>query len=442
MLQRNLKIIVFLLIAGVFYGCGATNPNIESAKIQIKNKAYDQALEAANDAIKMDSTDGLGYFYKGVALSELAAQQKDLEERHKYYAQMANAFDNAKKYFSQEEDPPKEASRIGIIRATTWAQEHNRGVKYLTVDSLKSQQGYRAAVNHFKNASTIQPDSVITYEALNNAYLMMDPKNYSGAISSLEKSIELRDKASSSQYQRLSQLYILTDSVQKAAETLEEGRKAYPDSLSLVRGLTDAYFKLDKRQKALDLVKELIDKEPDNPRYYKVLGTQIYQSAQPLNDSLRSNFDQLFQLQTEKSQASSEEKVNKVEQKIARIKENNEVLQDSLEQLRDRAIERLKKVVSLDPKDADAFETLGIIYQNSAAIYDSKRNITLDNELANKYDQQAREELKQALDYYNKAVDIRPDNQNYWQHLFRVYSRLGMEDKAKEAGKKAGIDIQ
>lgn len=441
MLQRNLKFIAILLIAGVFYGCAATNPNIESAKIQIKNKAYNQALQAANDAIEQDSTNGLGYFYKGVALSELAGQQETLDERRKYYERMKDAFDNAQKYFAQEDSPPQEADRIDVILATTWAQEHNRGVKYLTVDSLKGQEGYRKAVDHFNNATTVQPDSIMSYDALTQAYLQMDPRDFDGAIKSLEKSINMQDSASAQQYQQLSQIYVLNDNLKKATKTLEEGRELYPDTLSLVRQLTDAYFKLGRRDDALNMVRDLIEKEPDNPRYYKVLGTQIYQSAQPLNDTLRNNFDRLFQLQTEKTKADDEEKVKEVKQTISQLEKENAMLQDSLADLQQRAVENLRKVVELDPEDHDTYETLGIIYQNSAAIFDSKRNITIDNELANKYDKRAREELKKALKYYQKAVEIEPDEKSYWQKLFRVYSRLGMEDKAKEAGRKAGIDI-
>ncbi len=442
MLQRNLQFIVILLIAGVFYGCGATNPNIESAKIQIKNKAYDQALQAANSAIEQDSTDGLGYFYKGVALSELAGQQETLEERRKFYERMKAAFDRAKKYFAMEDNPPGEADRIDVILATTWAQEHNRGVKYLTVDSLKGQEGYRQAVNHFKNATTVQPDSIMSYDAQTQAYLQMEPRDFDGAIKSLEQSIQLQDSASAQQYQQLSQIYVLNDDMEKATKTLEEGRELYPDTLTLVRQLTDAYFKLDRRDDALDMVRSLIEKEPDNPRYYKVLGTQIYQAAQPLNDTLRKNYDLLFDLQSKKSKASAEEKVQEVKQRISDLEEENKMLQDSLTNLRDRAVEHLRKVVELDPEDAETYQTLGIIYQNSAAIFDKRRNITVDNELANKYDKMAREELKNSLDYYQKAVEIDPDNQSYWQKLFNVYTRLGMEEKASEAAEKAGIELQ
>ncbi len=44
------------------------------------------------------------------------------------------------------------------------------------------------------------------------------------------------------------------------------------------------------------------------------------------------------------------------------------------------------------------------------------------------------------MKYYEKATEIEPDNQDYWANLFRVYTSLGMDQKAEEAMKKAGLD--
>ncbi|MDX1671665.1 MAG: tetratricopeptide repeat protein, partial [Balneolaceae bacterium] len=115
-------------------------------------------------------------------------------------------------------------------------------------------------------------------------------------------------------------------------------------------------------------------------------------------------------------------------------------LQSSISELTNQAEEKLKTVIEYRPNDANAYNTLGIIYQNKAATLFEERNLTEDNKKAKQLDQKARDMLRQAMKYYENATEIDPDNKEYWQALFRVYTTLGMDQKAKEAMKKAGLD--
>src|SRR5699024_8838663 len=96
-------------------------------------------------------------------------------------------------------------------------------------------------------------------------------------------------------------------------------------------------------------------------------------------------------------------------------------------------------VIKYRPKDDVAYNTLGIIYQNKAAALFEERNRETDNQRASELDSQAREVLKQSMNYYEKAAEISPENQNYWKSLFEIYTTLGMDKEAEEAMKKAGL---
>ncbi len=47
--------------------------------------------------------------------------------------------------------------------------------------------------------------------------------------------------------------------------------------------------------------------------------------------------------------------------------------------------------------------------------------------------------IRQAQEYFEKAVEIEPDNKNYWRSLFEIYTFLGEDEKAQEAMEKADM---
>lgn len=59
--------------------------------------------------------------------------------------------------------------------------------------------------------------------------------------------------------------------------------------------------------------------------------------------------------------------------------------------------------------------------------------------MAQNLDKKGRDHLKQAMEYYEEAAEIRPDATDVWKSLFSIYTTLGMDQKAREAMKKAGI---
>jgi len=105
----------------------------------------------------------------------------------------------------------------------------------------------------------------------------------------------------------------------------------------------------------------------------------------------------------------------------------------------DQAEEELTQVTELDANNAQAYEYLGISYQNKASVLYQKRNFTQDNELATQLDEQAKEIIRQAMTAYEKSAELNPDNQRVWQSLSRVYLQLDMQEKAEEAMNKAGM---
>ena len=49
------------------------------------------------------------------------------------------------------------------------------------------------------------------------------------------------------------------------------------------------------------------------------------------------------------------------------------------------------------------------------------------------------EEAEAAMENYERAAELDPDNTNYWESLFRIYTSLGMLEEAEAAMEKAGM---
>ena len=437
MMLHKLKFVVFLITAGMLAGCGASDPYVKDAKENLQNQNFEALLESANQAIENPPDNGLGYYYKGVALGELARQNPPAN-RVEDYEKALEAFNRAEEIFASLEEAPEEAERIPTLKNVFWRDEHNSAVEIVTNDSLKQVKGLGTAVDHLKNATSIIPDSVLSWEVLAEVEVMND--NIQGGIDAMTRAIEMLDKPEPNKFRRLALFHRNQQSPEKAIEILEQGQQLYPENIEITQDLTDAYLQADRIDKGISTIQALIDTDPENPKYRLVYGTAVYQTVLGMNTDLSQKYDKISELKRELDglDADSEEAAD-LKSQISELEEEASVQQEEINKLTSGAINALEKVIEMTPKNFEALNTLGIIYQNKAAALIEKRNNTRDNEEAAKYDTRASENLREAMVYYEKASELQPDNQDVWRSLFQIYTALGMEDKAKDAADKAGI---
>lgn len=437
-----IKKIILLLIVGVttvfLASCSTSDPLISEAETNIKNQNYDAAMAAAEKSIQQNPQNPLGYYYKGVALGQKAADRENPEQATQLYVQMDDAFAQAREKASAQPESPDEIERINVVRNGFWQEEHNQAVAYATDDSLKKtvNEPLDLAVAHLNNATTIQPDSTLSWEVLAQVHNMRE--DYGKAAEAQQKFIEVKTNPEAKSYLLLSQFYRLNEEPEKAAEVLENAREQYPDNIKIVEALADAYSQMGEAEKAIAIVEELVEKNPSNPQYRLSLGTRLYQAALEIQSSYDENLDQIFNLQQKMRNAQGAE-AKEMQSKIDALQEENAKLRTEINELTDRAIVELNATVENRPDEPVAYNTLGIIYQNKAAVIFDQRNMTTDNQKAAELDKQAKTLLKKAMTNYEKAAELDPDNQQYWRSLFQVYAALGMDEKAAEAEKKAGM---
>lgn len=98
-----------------------------------------------------------------------------------------------------------------------------------------------------------------------------------------------------------------------------------------------------------------------------------------------------------------------------------------------------KKAIQYEPNYFDAIYNLGVIYYNTAAeLYKESANLSLAeyNTKGEELENTARQELKKALPYMEKACELRPNEPIIWNTLSTIYTRLSMDEKAEHAYKK------
>jgi len=292
------------------------------------------------------------------------------------------------------------------------------------------------ALAHFENAASVQPDSALTYQVMSSAYF--NENDIEDAVRTYEKAMGMLETPEAADYEYMVGILLVNESYDRAISYAQEGLEMYPEEDIFIQLLADAYLQSGQRDEAIELVEGLIENDPENPQYRRVLGTQIYQIVSELNDEVSNHYEEIFELRQELRNASGSEQ-EEIESEIDELQSLINRKETDADELVEIAIREMKKVTELVPNDESANFILGIIYQNRAASLFDRRNNTEDNDEAQRYDEMARENLEESLVYYERAAEINPDNPENWQSLFQVYTILGMEDKAEEAMEKAGM---
>lgn len=421
----------------MFYACQGSDPNIETAKLNLKNNDYQKALEATETAIKNDSTSAIAYYYKGYTLSKIAESKTDPSNRTQDYKEMVQAFNHARKLYSKQPKAPKEVTLMNLETERLWTTEHNSAIKLVSNDSTRTPTNLNKAVAHLTNATIIEPDSLISYDVLAEVYNMK--KDLPDAENTLQDVININPKAGVNVYLRLATFYLADKKSEQSISVLKKAQSMYPDNVKIVQELANAYLSMNDTQNAITAVESLIQNDPNNAQYRLVYGTELYKLVLDMNDKLTKNYNKVFNLTQELQKTSNKSKEQELKSQINSLNTANDSLTTQIDGLTSKAEVQLKKTIELRPKDATAYHTMGVIYQNKAAALFQQRNNTSDNKKAAVFDKEAKETLKKALPYYEKAAQLKPDNKDYWQSLFKVYTTLGMKQKAAEAMKKAGL---
>ncbi len=373
-----MKKIMILLSVSIFICLGsyAQKNKRTSAYMYNKNKQYDKAIVAINEAIVHPKTinDAKTWVYRGniyynIAIDTSAAVRNLAPDAAEIAVQ---SFAKAKE-LDVDGDFTGEMSMYLLNLTNIFYQKGSDGF---------TDSDFESALINFKQAFDIAQlegkfDTIAAFNIGMSAIYSDDP---TVAIEYLQKCVDVKfmDPRVYLFYSRAEKQ--LGDTT-RAFEVLTLGREYFPNESSLQLEEAQLYLETGENDKLVNSLKESIAADPSNANLYRVIG-QTYEN---IGDD-------------------------------------------------DLAIESYTKAIELNPDFGDAIFNLGAIYVNRAStLYTEANNLPFEED--KKYQKlkgEADADLHLALPYLEKSLELNPGNKVIIAALKEAYANLKMNDKLKE----------
>ena len=223
----------FMLLVGAG-GCSG-DPNVEGAKMNLKDKDYAAALENITTALQTNPQNGEAYLVKGNVLASQASENiKDAEAHLQTVMEMVDAYTKA-----TELDSTLTGEVAGKL-ALAWNLDYNEGVNTTNgATETGVTDDYFKAANYFKAASLIDPDNLGSFRY--HAIVLLQGGATTDAIGPLELAIAKGDTMPELR-NYLAQIYHQEARYDDAIDILEQARVDFPDSLGFIPQLMNAYL--------------------------------------------------------------------------------------------------------------------------------------------------------------------------------------------------------
>lgn len=361
----------FLFVACVAFaalGAHAQNAKVVTAYNYLKFEELDKAKEAIDEAVLNEKTMGSAkaWYYRGKIYFGLAT--------NKTYANLSEgALNESLRSYSKslDLDPASEYAAeikqsLNAIKVTLF----NEGVANI------NSKNYAAAAANFEGAINVmnalrvaKSDSLYMFSSLYSGMAYMQDKKYDKARLQFSSLMELKYRDPKI-YTNLANLYRLNGDTAQALNIIQSGRKEFPtDNVLLIEEL-NFYLGKGNAQEAVDRINLAIVNDPKNANLYLALGTMY-------------------------------DKLNNFE----------------------KAVQAYKKAIELNPNMFDPYYNLGATYFNQGAELNNKANDIKDNVKYEAAIKKANDVLKESIPYFEKALEISPNDMNTLNSLKQIYVR-------------------
>lgn len=268
-LRRSYVLAAAVVVASLFAmgaGC-SSDPNVEGAKLDLRNKDYDRALVNLNKALETNPSNYEAYLLKGEVYQEMASEESDVVKHTELVGNMQEAYDMAK----QNAPAGDMATRDDVNQriALAWYSEYQRGL------AAYNRSSYDDAAAFFTNATKLQPDSAATY--VNLAFAYISGERPDDAIEPLELAIAHGD-TNPDTYNYLSDLYIQNKRNEEAVTLLNDARMKFPGNEEVTARLFNAYVLTGQIPEALAVAEAEVAADPQDRLHRYNLGSLLLEA--------------------------------------------------------------------------------------------------------------------------------------------------------------------
>lgn len=381
-MKQSYQALLVIILVGIIglssFHCGS--PHLTRANLYIQEQQWDEAMSELEAELEENPENAEAWYLKGRVLSEMGE-----------FDGMGEAFDRSLAISDEFKED------ILDFRFYYWVEYLNAGIEEYQ-RGQEDPEYYRDAIELFKIATKMEPDSTLAYKNWGYAHLILgeleealvpfievlerenDPEiaKFTGQIY-FDRGYELWrmhgpiDEMDAGRRERLEDY--LEESIHYLMMSLEED----PDDGEVVATLSNAFIILERQEEAMEIFRRGIETDPFNKIYHYNLGVLILE-------------------------------------------------EDRFEE----AIEHFQNALDLDPDYEDAHFNIGVAYVNWGVELRERAVAERDEE-----DKRYLEKFEQALPHLERVTNVRPNDAGLWETLGRLYANLDRVEEAEAAFERA-----
>ncbi len=382
-LKKFYPILIVSAIAVIASSCGGSKTLVSNAQRWAEEGVkLDTAIKALNAAEEAEDTKDWAktYYVKGLTYTAIAESDNPEFSNISEYP-LFDAFDNFEKAYNMEGGKTYQSS-IDLTLVNLSGQVITKAVEAYQAED------YESAFKYFEKSLEIKEMPVFGGEIdtaiiFNTAITAQRIEKYDEAIKYYQKAIKY-GYGEGDTYALMADCYKSKGDTEKYVSTLKQGFEKYPGNQSLLGAIINYYLlESEEAEEAFKYLKLAREGDPDNP--------QFYTAEAHLYDKMGD---------------------------------------------KEKAKERYKKAIEIDPEFFEAYYNLGVLYFNDGVELTDKANQETDNKKYMVAKQLADEKFEEALPYIEKAHELQPDDKGIMSTLRTLYYRLNMEEKYQEISSK------
>jgi tetratricopeptide (TPR) repeat protein len=375
-------------------------------KLKEAKEAIDKAMGAAENQAILDAWLTKGKIYNEIAAQVLQIKSTGLGKLEELPQAEAPAIEAYTAYAKALPMVTKKFETKDILTGLQAVQGNLDNFGRMAFEEQKYKLAYEnfqlLLASHEELKKNAQKSILDTEEAYNyalfltaTAALLAEKNDVAKPL--LEKLYQAKyDKAAI--YESLYTLNAATD-INAAYTYLDEGRKRYPEEISLLFADINHHLKLGKLDILIDKLKAAIAQEPNNVSLYTVLGSvydNLYQKSETAGDKAKG--DEYF----------------------------------------NAALDYYNQAIAKDAKNVDAVYSIGALYYNKAAVTTQKMNASENDyskEGLKKYKEMKEEvfaQFEKALPFFKRAESLDPNDTNTLIALKEIHAKKNELEASKE----------
>ena len=256
-MKRTRTAVLLACILGAFLwmapGC-SSDPNVEGAKLDLRNQDYDRALENIAEALERDPANAEAHELKGQVLQAQSGEVSDPDQYVGMVHDMIMAYDAA-----LAADPGLESS-VSRSMTMAYADAFRKGIQAFNRGGENADE-FGEAAQYFGLASEIMPDSSGPY--VNQAFAFLNAGMEEDAVVPLEMAIEKGDTQKNTLL-FLGDIYSRQGDQDKALGVFGQAAELYPEDADIQSQLLNLYVQTGQAEQAMAEYEAAVVQDPNN----------------------------------------------------------------------------------------------------------------------------------------------------------------------------------